>query len=54
MEDIVSLVANQGFSIVISIFLLMRMENKIEQLNDTINELSKAIVKLEITNNKFF
>lgn len=50
MEEITGLIANQGFSIVISIYLLVRMENKIEQLTDTINELSKAIIKFEIEN----
>lgn len=43
MEDIVSMIANLGFPIGVSIFLLVRVEGKIEKLAESINELSKNI-----------
>lgn len=43
MEDIVSIIANLGFPIGLSIFLLVRMESKIEKLTDSINTLSLNI-----------
>ncbi|MDI6617523.1 MAG: YvrJ family protein [Clostridiales bacterium] len=46
MEDIAQIIANLGFPIGISIFLLVRTESKIEKLNDSINELSKSIAAL--------
>ncbi|HBM80482.1 MAG TPA: YvrJ family protein [Clostridiaceae bacterium] len=46
LEDIAQIIANLGFPIGISIFLLVRTESKIEKLNDSINELSKSIAAL--------
>lgn len=43
MEEIYSNVANLGFPIVISIYLLVRIEGKLNQLSESINELSKTI-----------
>lgn len=43
MEDIYSYIANLGFPIVISIYLLVRIEGKLNQLTDSIVELSKVI-----------
>ena len=43
MDDIYSAVANLGFPIVISIYLLVRIENKLSQLSHSILELSKSI-----------
>lgn len=43
MEEIYSNVANLGFPIVISIYLLVRIEGKLSQLSESINELSKTI-----------
>lgn len=40
MEGVVSIIANLGFPIGLSIFLLVRMESKIEKLTDSINALS--------------
>ena len=50
MEELFANIANLGFSIVISIYLLIRMEKKIEDLTKSINELSKNILKLEQKN----
>lgn len=43
MEDILNMVANFGFPIVLSIYLLVRVEGKLEKLTESINELSKVI-----------
>ncbi len=43
MEELVNAVANIGFPIAISVYLLMRVEGKIENLTVSINELSKVI-----------
>ena len=48
MEEIFNGVANIGFPIAVSIYLLMRIEGKMENLTNSINELSKVIAsKLE-------
>lgn len=43
MEEIYSGIANLGFPIAISIYLLVRIEGKLNQLSDSIVELSKVI-----------
>ena len=43
MEDFVAQVANVGFPIAVSIYLLVRVEAKIESLTLSIYELSKVI-----------
>lgn len=43
MEDIYSAIANLGFPIVISIYLLVRIENRLGHLSQSILELSKSI-----------
>lgn len=43
MEELVNAVANIGFPIAISIYLLMRIEGKIENLTMSIYDLSKVI-----------
>ncbi len=43
MEDILNAVANIGFPIAVSVYLLMRIEGKIENLTMSIYELSKVI-----------
>jgi hypothetical protein len=45
MENIYSLIANLGFPIGISVYLLVRIEGRIENLTLSINDLTKAIVK---------
>lgn len=42
-----SQIANFGFPIVICVYLLVRIEGKLENLTESINELAKAIVHLE-------
>jgi len=43
MEDLVAQVANVGFPIAVSIYLLVRVESKIESLTVSIYELAKVI-----------
>lgn len=43
MDEIYSSVANLGFPIVISLYLLIRIEGKLNQLTESINELSRTI-----------
>ncbi|GAA0086990.1 YvrJ family protein [Clostridium sp. MB05] len=43
MEEIVNLIANLGFPIAISLYLLVRIEGKLENLTTSINNLSQTI-----------
>ena len=43
MENISAMIANLGFPIAVSIYLLIRIEGKMQALTDSINELSKNI-----------
>lgn len=43
MEAMYTGIANLGFPIVISIYLLVRIEGKLNQLSESIIELSKSI-----------
>ncbi len=43
MEEMYTGIANLGFPIVISIYLLVRIEGKLNQLSESIIELSKSI-----------
>ena len=43
MEEIYTGIANLGFPIAISIYLLVRIEGKLNQLSESITELSKVI-----------
>lgn len=47
MEEIYSSIANLGFPIVISIYLLVRIEGKLNQLTESITELSKVIATIK-------
>lgn len=47
MEEIYTHIANLGFPIVISIYLLVRIEGKLDQLTESINELSRAIAGMK-------
>jgi hypothetical protein len=44
MEEIFKLVANYGFPVVISVYLLIRMEAKMESLAESIRALTDAIM----------
>ena len=43
MEQLLTYTANYGFPMVISVYLLVRIEGKLEQLSGSINDLSKII-----------
>lgn len=43
MEEIVNLIGNLGFPIAISLYLLIRIEGKLENLTTSINNLSQTI-----------
>ncbi|AJQ26060.1 MULTISPECIES: YvrJ family protein [Pelosinus] len=43
MDQLLTYTANFGFPIVISLYLLVRIEGKLEELTASINELSKTI-----------
>jgi hypothetical protein len=45
MEMIYSSIANLGFPIVISVYLLVRIEGKLDKLSNSITELAHAISK---------
>lgn len=47
MEIIETLIANVGFPVAVSIYLLVRLESKLETLTNSINELSSNIVSLK-------
>ncbi|WP_297132419.1 YvrJ family protein [Terrisporobacter sp.] len=47
MDNFQSIIANLGFPIAISMYLLIRIEGKLQSLTDSINELSKNIIKLK-------
>ena len=46
-ENMQSLIANVGFPIAISMYLLVRIEGKLNCLTDSINELSKNITTIK-------
>lgn len=43
MDEIVALISNMGFPIAISLYLLIRIEGKLESLTTSINNLSQTI-----------
>ncbi|WP_195928853.1 YvrJ family protein [Clostridium sp. 1001270J_160509_D11] len=47
MEIIETLIANVGFPVAVSIYLLIRLEAKLETLTSSINELSTNIISLK-------
>ncbi|WP_425801177.1 YvrJ family protein [Desulfitobacterium sp. Sab5] len=48
VEEILKLVGNFGFPIVVSAYLLVRIEGKLNELSASITELAKAIAVLEV------
>lgn len=44
MQPVVDLVSNVGFPIFISLYLLHRMENKIDDIVDVLQQLSTTLV----------
>ncbi len=47
MEELFKQIANLGFPIVVTIFLLVRIESKLNQLTDCIHELTAAIKSMK-------
>lgn len=47
MEDILTMIGNFGFPIAVTAFLLVRIESRLSQLNDSIHELSSAIKNIK-------
>ena len=48
MEELLKLIGNFGFPIVVSAYLLVRIEGKINDLSASITDLAKAIAVLEV------
>lgn len=46
MEELIPLIGNLGFPIAVSIYLLVRIEGKLENLTISIRELSESIGKI--------
>ncbi|MBC7321064.1 YvrJ family protein [bacterium] len=49
MEDLFEAIANWGFPIVVSIYLLVRIESKIESLESAIKDLALTIARINGT-----
>ena len=45
MEEVVVLIGNFGFPVAVSLYLLVRLEGKLETLTESIHSLSQAITK---------
>lgn len=46
MEEFLSSVSNLGFPILLSMFLLTRIETKLDKLSEAITELNKTILSM--------
>ncbi len=46
MEEVVTLIGNFGFPVAVSLYLLIRLEGKLETLTESIHSLAEAIFKL--------
>ncbi len=46
MEQLFGMIANMGFPIVVSVYLLVRIENRIENLAQSIQVLAQAISEM--------
>lgn len=47
MEDMLKLVSNFRFPIVVSSYLLVRIEGKLNELSESITDLAKAVAVLK-------
>lgn len=47
MNELLSQVGNFGFPIILSMYLLIRIEGKIQTLSDTITQLSRVLDRQE-------
>ena len=43
MNEVVSLIGNVGFPMAITLYVLTRLESKMEKLSESMNKLSNAI-----------
>ena len=48
MEEMLKLVGNFGFPIVVSAYLVVRIEGKLNELSSSITELAKAVAVLKV------
>ena len=48
MEEILTMIANFGFPIVVSAYLLVRIEGKLEKLTAAITDLAKVVGALKV------
>ncbi len=48
MEEMLRLVGNFGFPIVVCAYLLVRIEGKLDELTASITELAKAVAVLRV------
>ena len=46
-NDFLTIITNVGFPITLSMYLLVRIEGKLQVLSDSINELSSVLVNLK-------
>ena len=46
-SELQTLIASVGFPIALSMYLLVRIEGKLQTLSDSINELSKNIISMK-------
>ena len=46
LEDLAPAIANLGFPIVVALYLLMRVEKKLDELGTSLAEVIKAISKM--------
>ncbi len=46
MDEMITLIANLGFPIAVSIYLLVRIEGKMDELTGSVKELSRVIAKM--------
>ena len=47
-SELQTLIASVGFPIALSMYLLVRIEGKLQTLSDSINELSKNIIGMKL------
>ncbi len=47
LEQVLGMIGNIGFPIVVSVYLLVRIENKMESLTESIQSLTSAINKMK-------
>jgi hypothetical protein len=50
MEELLKLITNYGFPIVVAIYLLIRMETKLTVLNEAIVKLTEVIAECRFVN----